>query len=217
MKLIEDNLEALDQYFAPKKDSEKWMMIGGIAGIIAYLAYTLLLPQTEMMYKTSETEKKRVEKSLKDNNTYLQSITVGNDRDYYVKKYDQEIKNKQEKIVLLKDKIVFVNKSIDKLSDMLFNQKSWSKFLDSITDRAEKQRVNIEYIHNKYADNNGSFGYVLEISVGCIGPYQNIVKFINEIEQNVLVTDVYGTQLTLDDNTSNIVADINISVWGINH
>jgi len=217
MKFIEDNLEALDQYFAPKKEGEKWMMIGGVAGIIAYLAYTFLLPQTEVMYKESETEKKRVEKSLQDNNTYLRSITVGNDRNYYVKKYDQDIKNKQEKIVFLKDKIVFVNKSIDKLSDMLFNQKSWSKFLDSITERAEKQRVRIEYIGNNYVDNNGSFGYVLEISVGCIGPYQNIVKFINEIEQNVLVTDVYGTQLTLDKNTSNIVADINISVWGINH
>jgi len=217
MKFIEDNLEALDQYFAPKKEGEKWMMIGGVAGIIAYLAYTFLLPQTEVMYKESETEKKRVEKSLQDNNTYLRSITVGNDRNYYVKKYDQDIKNKQEKIVFLKDKIVFVNKSIDKLSDMLFNQKSWSKFLDSITERAEKQRVRIEYIDNNYVDNNGSFGYVLEISVGCIGPYQNIVKFINEIEQNVLVTDVYGTQLTLDKNTSNIVADINISVWGINH
>ena len=46
MKFIEDKLEALDEYFAPKKESEKWMVILGVAGIIAYLAYTFLLPAT---------------------------------------------------------------------------------------------------------------------------------------------------------------------------
>ena len=40
---------------------------------------------------------------------------------------------------------------------------------------------------------------------------------MNEIEQNKLVTDIYSTQLSLDDNSSDIMADINISVWGINH
>jgi hypothetical protein len=100
---------------------------------------------------------------------------------------------------------------------MLFNQKSWSKFLNSITDKAEVQNVDIRYITNRYVDNNGSFGYVLEVGVGCKGNYKDIVKFMNEIEQNVLVTDIYGANLFLDANSSKINADINISVWGINH
>jgi len=217
MKYIEDKLEALDAYFAPKKESEKWLVILGVAGVIAYLAYAFLLPYTEAMYKRSEATKQSVEKSLADNNTYLNSITVGGDRDYYVKKYDNDIRDKNAQIVMLNDNIVFIDKSLNKLSDMLFNQKSWSIFLNSITDRAEVQNVDIQYITNKFADNNGSFGYVLEIAVGCKGAYKNIVKFMNEIEQNTLVTDIYGTQLKLDENTSDIVADINISVWGINH
>ena len=40
---------------------------------------------------------------------------------------------------------------------------------------------------------------------------------MNELEQNVLVTDIYGTKFSLDQNSSQIVADINISVWGINY
>ena len=40
---------------------------------------------------------------------------------------------------------------------------------------------------------------------------------MNELEQNTLVTDIYGTKFSLDTNTSDIIADINISVWGINH
>ncbi|UFH58608.1 hypothetical protein [Sulfurovum mangrovi] len=217
MKYIEDKLEALDEYFAPKKESEKWMVILGVAGIIAYLAYAFLLPATESMYKKSETAKKSIEKTLKNNNTYLDSITVNGDRDYYVKKYDRDIKQKNLEIVKISSNIKFINNSLDKLSDMLFNQRSWSRFLNSITDRAEVQNVEVEYITNKYVDNKGSFGYVLEIGVGCKGDYKSIVKFMNEIEQNKLVTDIYATQFSLDNNSSDIMADINISVWGINH
>jgi hypothetical protein len=217
MKFIEDKLEALDTYFAPKKESEKWLVILGVAGIIAYIAYGYLLPYTEKMYKNSESSKKRIQKSIIDNNTYLDSITVGGDRKYYIKKFDRDFITKKDKINKYHKKINFIDEKMNKLSDMLFNQKSWSRFINSITDKAEVQNVDIQYITNKYVDNNGSFGYVLEIGVGCKGEYKGIVKFMNELEQNVLVTDIYGTKFSLDTNSSQIIADINISVWGINH
>ncbi|MDQ1325382.1 MAG: hypothetical protein QG564_506 [Campylobacterota bacterium] len=217
MKYIEDRLEAMDEYFAPKKESEKWLIILGMAGIISYLAYAYLLPYTEKMYQKSDADKKSIQKSIIDNTTYLDSITVGGDRNYYVKKYDSDIVQKKQNIADLNYKIKFIDSNLDKLSDMLFNQKSWSKFLNSITDKAEVQNVDIKYITNRYVDNNGSFGYVLEVGVGCKGEYKDIVKFMNEIEQNVLVTDIYGTNLFLDANSSKVNADINISVWGVNH
>ena len=217
MKFIEDKLEELDAYFAPKKESEKWLIILGVAGIIAYLAYAYLLPYTEEMYNKSERSKKSIQKSIVDNNTYLNSITVGGDRNFYVKKYDKDIADKKNTITDTNKKITFIDENLNKLSDMLFNQKSWSKFLNSITDKAALQDVEIEYITNRYVDNNGSFGYVLEIAVGCKGSYKGIVKFMNELEQNTLVTDIYGTKFSLDSNSSDIIADINISVWGINH
>ena len=91
MKFIEDKLEALDNYFAPKKESEKWMLILGVAIVIAYLGYTLLLPYTEDLYKTSERTKKRIQKSIHENKTYLASITQNGDRDFLVKKFDRDI------------------------------------------------------------------------------------------------------------------------------
>ena len=217
MKFLEDKLERLDAYFAPKKESEKWMMIIAVAGLIAYIAYTYLLPYTENKYKKTEREKQTIQSSIINYSTYLNSITVSGDRDYYVKKYDNDILMKKQKIVDTKNKVTFIDQNLEKLSDMLFNQKSWSKFLNSITLKAEKQDVEIQYIANKYVDNNGSFGHVLEIAVGCKGQYPNIVKFVNELEQNILVTDIYGTGFRSEENSSNILADINISVWGINH
>ena len=217
MKYIEDKLEELDTYFAPKKESEKWLFILGIAGMIAYLAYAYLLPYTEDKYNKSERTKKSVQKEIADHQTYLNSITQNGDRDFYIKKFDRDISTKKNTVVKTKEKILFIDTNLAKLSGMLFNQKSWSKFLNSITEKALTHDVSIEYITNKYVDNNGSFGYVLEIAVGCKGKYKGIVNFINEIEQNRLVTDIYGTKFALDSNSSDIIADINISVWGINH
>jgi len=217
MKYLEDKLEALDAYFAPKKESEKWLIILGIAGFIAYIGYDQLLPYTEAMYKKSESSKQSIEKSIVDNTTYLNSITVGGNREYYVTKYNNDIVEKNNNIKSLNDKIDFIDISLSKLSDMLFNQKSWSTFLNSITGKAEIQNVHLLYITNKYVDNNGSFGHVLEVVVGCKGEYKNTIKFINEIEQNVLVTDVFETEFTPDTNSSDVIADIHISVWGINH
>ena len=70
MKFIEDKLEELDAYFAPKKESEKWLIILGIAGFITYLAYDYLLPYTEEMHKKSEVALKAVQKSIKDNKVF---------------------------------------------------------------------------------------------------------------------------------------------------
>jgi len=217
MKFIEDKLEELDRYFAPKKESEKWLLILGVAGIIAYLGYSLLLPYTEDLYKKSSRTKKRLQKSIKNNNTYLSSITVGGNRNFYIKKFDNDIILKKKSINNVKNKIKFVDTNLEKLSDMLFNQKSWSIFLNSITQKAEVHNIDLDYITNKYADNNGSFGHVLEIGLGVKGKYGNIIKFMNELEQNILVTDIFKTQLVLDANSSDIKADIFISVWGINH
>ena len=217
MKLLEDKLEELDEYFAPKKESEKWVMILGVAGVIGYLAYAFLLPYTEELYKASDRDKKRVQKQISQNKTYLKSITRNGNREFLVKKYSNDIVKKKKKIVNLQDKTRFIDSNLEKLSDLLYNQKSWSKFLNSITQKAEIHNVNLEKITNKSTTSQGSFGHVLEVGLELDGSYKNIVKFMNELEQNVLVTDIYETDFSLDNNSTAIKADINISVWGINH
>ncbi len=217
MKFIEDKLEALDVYFSQKKESEKWLIILGIAGVISYIAFDFLLPYAQQQYKKSEVEKNAIERSINENTVYLNSITVNGDRDYRVKELDRKIALKKNRIEKTREKIVFIDRNLNKLSDMLFNLTNWSTFLDSITHKAETQNVSLKYVTNKFVDNNGSFGHVLEVGIGCEGSYRGIVKFMNELEQSVLVTDIYQTEMQMDENTSKIYADINISVWGINH
>ena len=215
MRLLADELEKMDKYFATKKESEKWLMIVGVAGIIAFLAYTYLLPHAEDLHKSSEAKKNRLTKSIAAENIYLNSITVNGDRNYYIKKYDKDIQNKSKQIVSLNERIAYINSSLDKLSGMLFNERSWANFLNSITENAKTHNISLNFIKNRYVDSQGNFGHILEVEVDGTGNFKDVVRFLNELEQNILVTDVYSS--TLQGNDSGISADINISVWGINH
>jgi hypothetical protein len=217
MKAWIDLLNKLDEFFEPKSDNEKWMTIGMIFLVIGYMAYSLFLPYAEDRYNASDREKKKLQKSIITHKEYLKSITVNGDREFYVKKYDRDIKVLKKRITTANEDISFISSSLEELSGLMFNKENWSKFLNSITQQAKKQSVNINYIENQYVDNNGSFGHVLQIAVGCDGSYKDIAKFVNQLEKNVLVTDIYGTHIYLDQNDTTTAADINISVWGINH
>jgi hypothetical protein len=217
MKAWINILNSLDEFFETKSDNEKWMTIGMIFVVIGYLAYSLFLPYAEDRYNASDREKKKLQKSIITHKEYLKSITINGDREFYIKKYDRDIKVLKKKIVNANNDISFISSSLEELSDLMFNKENWSKFLNSIAQQAKKQSVNINYIENQYVDNNGSFGHVLQIAVGCDGSYKNIAKFVNQLEKNVLVTDIYGTHIYLDKNSTTTAADINISVWGINH
>ena len=215
MKVFADELEKMDKYFSGKKESDKWLMILGVAGIIAFLAYSYLLPYAENLHKSSEAKKNRLTKSIAAENTYLNSITVNGDRNYYIKKYDKDIQNKKKQIASLNEKIAYINSSLNKLSGMLFNERSWANFLNSITDNAKTHNLSLNFLKNKYVDSKGNFGHILEIEVDGAGNFRDVVGFLNELEQNTLVTDVYSSLLQGSDEGIN--ADINISVWGINH
>jgi Tfp pilus assembly protein PilO len=210
-------MNSLDNIFKDKSENEKWMMILIIVIIIGYLAYSLFLPYAQEELDQSIREKKSLQKRIAENKQYISSITVNGDRDFYVKKYENDIVNLKKNIIKSNDDINFLSANLDKLAPLLFNKESWSIFINSITKEAMNQDVNIKYIENEYVNNKGSFGHILEMSVGCEGEYKNIAKFINRLEKNVLVTDIYGSTIYMDENSTTTLADINISVWGVNH
>ncbi len=218
MKFLEDVLEKLDIYFNAKKNTEKNIIIFGVGILIFVFAYYILLPITEERFNRTREEKKQVKKILNEQKNYMNSITVNGDKEYYVKRYTLVLKQIKQSIADLTLKTNLINESMIKLSDMIFNEKSWSIFLNSITGKAEDNNVDILKISNKKIESNStSFGHVLEIQIQCQGEYKDILKFINELEQNKLVTDVYGSTLKTNKKKTAILADLNVSVWGVNN
>ena len=217
MSYMADKLEAMDTYFEHKSESEKWIMILFFAGAVAFLAYSYFFPYAKNLYDQSVLTHKTITKKIHEEKTYLKSISKNGNRNYKVNLYTREIKTKKGNVASYKKRISVINSNLDKLSDLLFNQKNWSLFLDSITHRAAANGIQINKLTNKYVDSNGSFGHVLEIGLNCEGGFKNILHFINDMEQNTLVTDIYSSNIYTDINKSTIISDINISVWGVNH
>ncbi len=217
MSYIADKLEAMDAYFEHKSEVEKWIMIFFFSGAVAFLAYSYFFPYAKGLYEQSVLRHKTITKKIHEEKTYLDSISKNGDRDYKVKLYSKQIVTKKASAESYKKRITVINGNLDKLSDLLFNQKNWSLFLDSITNRAAVNDIQINTLVNKYVDSNGSFGHVLEIGLNCEGNLKNILTFINDMEQNTLVTDIYSSNIYTDANKSTIISDINISVWGVNH
>jgi hypothetical protein len=123
---------------------------------------------------------------------------------------------KKKTIKSYEEKIALLNRSFERLSEVLFNRKNWSIFLDSITARAHANDVELLELTNHYVTGKKNFGHVLEMGIRCRGKFQSIMAFINDLEQNKLVTDVYQSDVRLDPEKSMIVADLNVSVWGVN-
>ncbi len=216
MRYIEDKLENLDSYFANKSSSEKWLIILLVAGVVGYILYLYLFPYAEDRYKTSMLTQKRLHQKIAEEKTYLRSITVNGDRNFYIKKFDREIAQKKKAIKNYEKRIALLDQSFQKLSEVLFNRHNWAIFLDSITARAHANDVDILELQNHYVNDKKSFGHVLEMDIKCRGKFQSIMAFINDLEQNKLVTDVYKTDIRLDPETDTIVADLKVSVWGVN-
>jgi hypothetical protein len=217
MKELADFLEKMDAYFEGKSNAERLALILLPAALVAYVAWEIMNPPAEAAYTKSIADKKHIQKKLAEDKSYLKQITVNGDRDYRVKEYDKKIALSQQRAASYRKKITVLDKNLYKLSDMLFNQKSWSLFLDSITSRAHENSIEINSMTNQYVDSNGSFGHVLEVGLKCQGSFTGIVKFMNDLEQNTLVTDIYNSTIYTEENSTYVNADISISVWGVNH
>jgi len=216
MNYVADKLEELDKYFEEKKESEKWLMILVFAGSVAYLIYSYLFPYTKSLYDESVIGHKSIMKKIHKERVYLETISRNSDKNYRIRQYNNEIKQKRSTLELYKKKNAVIDTNLNHLSGLLFNQKNWSIFLDSITDRAAVNNIEIKKMSNRSIDSNGSFGHVLEIALHCEGKYEGIVHFLGNLEQNELVTDIYYGHIYPNEKGT-IVSDINISVWGINH
>ena len=216
MKELADLLEKMDAYFEGKSNTERLALILLPAAVVAYFAWSLLNPSAVTAHEKSTAEKKHMEKKLREDKAYLKSITVNGDRDYHVKEYDKKIALAHKRADTYRSKITLLDKNLNTLSDTLFNKKSLSLFLNSITSKAHERNVAIASITNKPIDSNATFGHVLEVGLSCQGDFPGIMEFMNDLEQNKLVTDVYGSRVYTESNDTQVHADINISVWGVN-
>ncbi|WP_187648451.1 type 4a pilus biogenesis protein PilO [Nitrosophilus labii] len=209
-------LDKIDDFLLSKKPSEQKIIYFSIFLIFFVISYQYLFPYTEKIVQKSKNQKIEIETKVNEDKNYIASITIDGDKEFLIKKLKNEIKNLKENFINLKHKNEYLDYQIHTISTLLYNEKKWARFLDSIAEKAKNNSVDINFISNEFININNSdnFGHVLEIEIGCEGGFQNIVGFINSIEQSELVVDIYGMDLKSD---AEIETKLKVSVWGINY
>ena len=113
-------------------------------------------------------------------------------------------------------KLAYINSKLQELEGILYNEKSWSNFLNYIAVLAKKYNINIEYIKNSQVDSSESYGRVLDMELSYRADFSDVLSFLHELEQSELVTDIRKTDL-VGDRSGGIFSNVTLSVWGINH
>ncbi len=205
--------QKIDAFFESRKGSEKYLIYFSILfGVIA-LSYQYLFPMSEKFMKKERSKKLQIESKLQADLMYIKAMTVNGDENYYIKVFQNQIKKLKNDFQKISDKKNYLDFKIRELSYLLYNKQKWSDFLNSLTQKAEKNSVEIDYILNSFIDVTNSFGHVLEIELGCNGDYKDLIAYLNDIEQSDLVVDVYSLRMY---DSSPIKLQFKVSVWGIN-
>ncbi len=207
--------DKIDNYLKDKKSSELSLVFLMVFVTIGFVIYSSVYPVTEKILKNTKNSHKNIKNKLSQEKAYLNSVTRNNDKNFVIKKMSLEV-NKQKR--LLKE-TKFANSYVDtklkELSYLLFNDKNWAKFLDSIAFIGKKYGIELSLINNSFFEPNlQEIKQVLTVKINFSGEFKNMLKFINELEESELVVDINNLNLESSDT---ITGTLDIAVWGMKY
>ena len=206
---IEKYLYDIDQSFAEKADKDVKMIYAMVFVALVSFSYLVFWESAEKGYQDVLEASKKVEAKIAIDKQYL----LANPETKIIK-LDQEIKSLNERLVMLKNENIYIISEIKQIPELFYDQRTWGAFIDSIAEKARKNKVKLNYFSNKLATDKTKFGHVLNIEIKAVAPYKNMIRFMNSIEKSKLVVDLHDMQLTSD---SKLNMDLNLSVWGITY
>ncbi len=207
--------EKIDLALKDKKSSELFIIYMGIFIIIATIIYLYVFPISEQMLKGTRNELNQIKSKINKESNYIRMKTVNGDKLFYIKKAKTKIKDTREQLEATIYENGYIDNKLRKLSYLLYNDVNWANFIDNIAKNAKRYRVKINYIKNQFNElNYKKVEQILDIEVDANGNFNNIIKFINSIEESNLVVDIHALKMDIDKN---IHVNFKIAVWGIKY
>ncbi len=204
-------VDKVDAYFINKKPSESTLLYLGLVLMIGFLVYEFIYKQTDKDLRVVQNQFKSVRTNVNNNRNYLSINTQ-----LKLQSLKSGVVSKSKELDNTMYKISYVDNTLTELSYLLFDNKSWAKFVDNISEIAKKHHVEIKEIANKfYKPSYQKISHVVEIDVKSKSSFSSMVKFLNEIEESRLVVDVSELKVTKPDDK--LLSDIKITVWGMKY
>jgi Tfp pilus assembly protein PilO len=206
---IEDYLYQIDQSMAEKEDREVYMLYFVVAGALIFLSYYFLWDSAELGYKKALKQRTVLEQKIRKDKAYLASHPAT-----MIVQIENQTKGLETQFKQFQDSNAYIKYQIEQISSLYYDEQAWGEYVDSIAYNAKKYGIKLQEYSNTFTDNKDAFGHVLDINVKASGGYQNMLKYINSLEQSFLVVDLHDFDLSSKDS---LYSDLHISVWGITY
>jgi Tfp pilus assembly protein PilO len=201
----------IDNFFKTKKPSEQNIIYMMVAVLIGYVVYQFVYFQTDMKRNEAYNRVVSMKTEVNQKRSYLSINTPQK-----LEKMRASVKGKVKEYDNALYKISYVDNTLSELSYLLFNDENWAKFVDNISYLAKKYGLEIKKITNKFFEPTfQKVSQVVTIEVKTKSNYQNMMKFLNKIEECKLVVDISDMKISKPDNK--LSSSFKISVWGMKY
>ena len=212
----DNTLTKIDNYFDEKKPSEVTMMLIVAFFLSAAIAYYAVIPYAQNYYDESIRENDRITQDLNKVNSYLSTVSQGDDRNFMINKKQNELLQQQNKLADVQNMNQYFDNKLKELSYLIFNEQSWADFLDNLAFLANKNNVKITKIINTFKEPNAQkIEQVLDVNISVDGDYRDIVSYINAIEESKLVVDV--NNIDINSTNGKLKGNMGIYIWGMKY
>ena len=212
----DNTLTKIDNYFDEKKPSEVTMMLIVAFFLSAAIAYYAVIPYAQNYYDDSIRENDQITQDLNKVNSYLSTVSQGDDRNFMINKKQNELLQQQNKLADAQNMNQYFDNKLKELSYLIFNEQSWADFLDNLAFLANKNNVKITKIINTFKEPNAQkIEQVLDINISVDGDYRDIISYINAIEESKLVVDV--NNIDINSTNGKLRGNMGIYIWGMKY
>ena len=206
----------IDNYFDEKKPSEVTIMLFAALVLSAVIVYYGIIPYAQNYYDESIRENDRITQDLNKINSYLSTVSQGDDRNFMINKKQNELLQQQNKLADAQNMNQYFDNKLKELSYLIFNEQSWADFLDNLAFLANKNNVKITKIINTFKEPNAQkIEQVLDVNISVDGDYRDIVSYINAIEESKLVVDV--NNIDINSTNGKLKGNMGIYIWGMKY
>lgn len=203
----EDYLHKIDAYFKEKSQKDTNLTYIMVIAVIFSFAYFFFYNSSFEQFETT-----REQVSTLENKIQVDQIFLNTNPQTLIVQLDKEIKGIDAQTQQYKYNNTYIKTQIETISSLIYDERTWGEYLDSITTNAQRYHMKVLNLTNSPADTNQSFGHLLNIAVKSEGSFTNTLKFINSLEQSELVVDIHDLNITV---AKKLNSDLKISVWGI--
>lgn len=226
----ESLFDKIDSYYEKQPNSNVfYMTIFLFLMLFGYLIYDYTYESSEE-YVATETQK------LDNAKAELQKLDDFIERERQnsqIQRLTQEIMSVDKRKKEVDAENLYFDEKLRDASRLLYNQKNWSEFMAKIDDISRKYNVVLGDVNSSVNDLvSQKVEEVFNVNFSIVGKFQNILQFVNSLEQSIDVVDVNMLKLDKINNnndsneqannsevkyTNDIKADIKISIWGIKY